>query len=353
MKAVIVEIRNVQAAALTDDGCIIKIKNKNYAAGQVIELKHGMTRKARRAVLAASAAAVVLVAGVGAWAYTAPYSYVSLDVNPSIEYTVNRFDRVLRADAVNGDGEKILKSLSLENKSIEEAVQSTVFQIEKAGYFNGQEPGSIEIATFSENTEKADSLAKTLWNTAEQAAAGTESPVEVEAVRVGYERVQQAKALGTTPGKLNLVQKLQAASAGGEINLKEWLAKPVKDIMKAIKAAQQGRKADGTDGSNAKSENSTASGANPQESSGQKTEKQAQPKAESSSHTKGSAASRAAEKPGMSSAGGSPQSSAASSSTAAPNSNAAGKRASAQSSSSLPNVMPGAAPKNSDKAKTK
>lgn len=58
----------------------------------------------------------------------------------------------------------------------------------------------------------------------------------MEAVSVGLDRVQQARTLGTTPGKLNLVQKLQASSqAPDDINLEEWLNKPVKEIMKAIK----------------------------------------------------------------------------------------------------------------------
>ena len=48
------------------------------------------------------------------------------------------------------------------------------------------------------------------------------------------ERVEVARELGVTPGKLNLVEKLISSSDGSEsINLEEWLDKPVKDIMKA------------------------------------------------------------------------------------------------------------------------
>ena len=80
MKAVIVEIREFDSAALTDDGCIIKVRNQNYAIGQVIELKKLTIRKPAKVIaLAASAAAVVIMFGATAWAYFTPYTYVSFD----------------------------------------------------------------------------------------------------------------------------------------------------------------------------------------------------------------------------------------------------------------------------------
>ena len=244
MKAVIVEIRGLHAAALAEDGCIIKVRNQNYAIGQVIEMKKQVFSKPAKVVaLASAAAAVVMMCGVTAWAYCTPYSYVSLDVNPSIEYSVNRFNRVLSVKAVNGDGEKILADLDLNNKTIDEAIQDTVGQIDKAGYFTTEDPGGIVIATSSENEQDSQELAADLQSTAEQAVEDATTPVEVEAVSVGYERVQEARALGTTPGKLNLVEKLQASMDNPDsFNVQDWLKKPVKEIMKAIKTAKKASK---------------------------------------------------------------------------------------------------------------
>ena len=261
MKAVIVEIRGIHAAALADDGCIIKVRNQNYAIGQVIEMKKQVLRKPAKVVaLASAAAAVVMMCGVTAWAYCTPYSYVSLDVNPSIEYSVNRFNRVLSVKAVNGDGEKILADLDLNNKTIDEAVQDTVGQIDKAGYFTTEDPGGIVIATSSENEQDSQKLAADLQTTAEQAVEDTTTPVEVEAVSVGYERVQEARALGTTPGKLNLVQKLQASMDNPDsFNVQDWLKKPVKEIMKAIKTAKKASKTGDSQGSSTDDSSSSVS----------------------------------------------------------------------------------------------
>lgn len=243
MKAVIVELKNGYAAALTDDGCITKIVNKDYAIGQVIELKTRNTRKI--AVWAASAAAAVVLCTASVWAYAAPYAYVSLDVNPSIEYSVNRFNRVLSARAVNEDGSEILNDLDLNNKSIEDAVRETVQRIAQAGYFDGEEPGGVVVAAASGNEQVAEDLADEIKDAVDITTQETGADVEVESEGVGLERVLQARELGVTPGKLNLVEKLKASAEDPEsIDINEWLNKPVKDIMKATKENRKNAKND-------------------------------------------------------------------------------------------------------------
>ena len=59
---------------------------------------------------------------------------VSLDVNPSLQYTLNRLGLVLSVEAVNGDGDEILAEVgTLSNRSIEDAIVITVRQITEDG----------------------------------------------------------------------------------------------------------------------------------------------------------------------------------------------------------------------------
>ena len=237
MKSVVVEIRNGLAAVLSDDGCIVKVKNRNYEIGQVIEMKK-MNRKNKLTLLAASMAAVIMLSGAGAWTYFTPYSYVSLDVNPSIEYSLNRFDRVLSVKAINDDGEELLKKIQLENlsnKKIDEAIAQTMDQIIAEGYFDGETEGGIVITTSGKDLKRAEELAQELKQSVEQEPE-IDGLIEVETLSVGADRVARAKELGVTPGKLNLVEKLQrSAATPTDFDLEEWLDKPVKDIMKATK----------------------------------------------------------------------------------------------------------------------
>lgn len=238
MKACVVEIKGTLAAVLSDDGRIRKVKNRDYAIGQVIEMGNRTLHfSVKTAALAACVAVVLLLSTVTAWAYCTPYSYVSLDVNPSVEFSVNRFDRVLSAKAVNHDGAEILNGLGLNNKTIDQAVLTTVEKINSEGYF--KDSGGIIIATSGSNEQDYQKLAEDLKNAVVEETKDSGSPVEVQVISVRLERVQEAQKLGTTPGKLNLVEKLQASHGEENINISDWLNKPVKEIMKAIKAAKQ------------------------------------------------------------------------------------------------------------------
>ncbi|BCJ97858.1 anti-sigma-I factor RsgI family protein [Anaerocolumna chitinilytica] len=302
MKSIVVEIKGKYAAILSDDGSVTKIRNHNYAVGQEVLLeKAGYQPKAdnglllqekekgmimnklhitkKLAVCAACVVLLLLCSGTVAWAYTSPYSYVSLDVNPSIYYTLNRFDQVINVKAVNDDGKVILEKINisgLKYKSIEKAILSTVQEITKEGYFTRdytqtvtgsaiqvpdstntgtnvvtgsaiQVPGStntvtgsaisidggIVITVSSGNAKLSHGLVKDIRKSVKDFV---KENVVVEVSSVGLDRVKEARELGVTPGKLNLVEKLKKSAADPEsIVIEEWLDKPVKVIMQEIK----------------------------------------------------------------------------------------------------------------------
>ncbi|MEG1242219.1 MAG: hypothetical protein RSD32_04615 [Oscillospiraceae bacterium] len=182
-------------------------------------------------------ATVLLLCGlsVGAYAFMAPASYVSMDVNPSIEYTLNMFDRVLSVNAVNEDGAQILKDIDLKdmnNAAIDEAIAMTLAEITKEGYFDGNAPGGVVITTSGKETEASATLAGHLKELVEAECAKNKQNVSIEAMSIDKAKLEEAKALGVTPGKLLLVQKLQAENPGGEaIALEDWLKKSVREIM--------------------------------------------------------------------------------------------------------------------------
>lgn len=66
---------------------------------------------------------IVLLAGAGGYSvYSRPVAYISIDVNPSIELAVNRFDRVVAAEGFNADGQDILQHIPLKNISYMQAI---------------------------------------------------------------------------------------------------------------------------------------------------------------------------------------------------------------------------------------
>ena len=238
MKAVIVELRDGYASVLSDDGCVVKIKNNNYKIGQVIQIKKSRNHMINKIAMFTASAAAILILSVGTWAYASPYSYVSLDVNPSMEFVLNRFDRVIGIMSINEDGEEVLQEIKLSNlkhKTIVNAIHQALDQITNLGYLSNDTYSGIVITTSGKNMQKANELALDIKEEVEQDIIATDD-TSVEVYSVGMERVEAARELGVTPGKLNLVEKLISSSDESEIiNLEEWLNKPVKDIMKATK----------------------------------------------------------------------------------------------------------------------
>jgi hypothetical protein len=254
VKAVIVEIKNKHAAALYDDGSIVRVANQNYEIGQVVYLKNESNNrfKQKMVAMAVVVAAVVSTAGATAYAYNDPYSYVSLDVNPSIAYTVNRFDKVLKADGINEDGKKVLSNIELKGKNINDAVRETLNEISNEGFFMDDGQGGVVIATYSENEDKSGELQDAIQDGAQDQLNQDGVQADLEIMGVGRERVLEAQeleaqGLEVTPGKLNLIEKLQASTDDPDsIVITDWIDRPVKDIMKQIKENKKEDKLNGT-----------------------------------------------------------------------------------------------------------
>ena len=133
MKAVIVDFRDGHAAALRDDGCVVKVRDAGYELGQVIELHEGVQPRWRRTVFSLAAAAALLL-GIGGAAYATPYGTVTLDADSSIQYTINMFDYVLDVKAENEEGEALLAELDIRHirhRPVDSAITSAMQQLEQ------------------------------------------------------------------------------------------------------------------------------------------------------------------------------------------------------------------------------
>lgn len=77
-------------------------------------------------ILAATACLCLILLGsvMGARAYNTVASYVSVDVNPSLELCLNRWDRVVDVVTYNEDAAEVCRGLSLKHMTYAEALQA-------------------------------------------------------------------------------------------------------------------------------------------------------------------------------------------------------------------------------------
>lgn len=76
-------------------------------------------------VYAACACLLFLLLG-SSWLYFTPTAEISIDINPSIELSVNRFDRVIAITAFNEDGQELSWELDVKHMDYAQAVEQVL-----------------------------------------------------------------------------------------------------------------------------------------------------------------------------------------------------------------------------------
>lgn len=105
-------------------------------------------------------ALLLICIGIGNWYFwEMPVSYVSVDVNPSIELTLNRRNRVTDAKSRNRDGARVLEHVQLEGKDYLEAVELLVESDAMQPYLTTDAELTVTVASM-----KAEELLSGLEN---------------------------------------------------------------------------------------------------------------------------------------------------------------------------------------------
>jgi hypothetical protein len=94
-----------------------------------------------------------------------PLSYITIDINPSVELVVNSDNEVEDVIALNEDGDIITSDLDLIGLSIEEASQKVVQAAIDTGYIDElSEENTIVITSSSDNEDRRTKLEESVIN---------------------------------------------------------------------------------------------------------------------------------------------------------------------------------------------
>lgn len=115
--------------------------------------------RTRRFAIALAACLALCAIGFGGFtAFASETAQVGIDINPSIELGLNRFDCVVSARPINEDGERLLAAVDLEGKSYDEAMAVLAGSGEFQSYIASD--GYVEISVTSSDAGQAASLTK-------------------------------------------------------------------------------------------------------------------------------------------------------------------------------------------------
>lgn len=188
------------AAQSTEKGRIIMMKEtKNYA------------KLIRR--VAGIAAALVLLCGIGVGLFTyqatAVNTTVSLDVNPSVEITVNKGEKVIAVNPLNTDGEAIIGDLDFKGSDLDVAVYALIGSMLDKGYIS-EISNSILLSVNSKDETTGAALRERL-STEINAQLQSESfsgAVLSQTVTEDGELKALAETYGISLGKAKLIKQI-------------------------------------------------------------------------------------------------------------------------------------------------
>ena len=101
-------------------------------------------RARRRRLAALAASAVLCISGAGLW--FSPVTRIGLDINPSVEIRVNTFDRVIRLEGLNADGEKLAAALDVAGMEYGDAMGRIMVSDELGVYLDAGNLLSITVS---------------------------------------------------------------------------------------------------------------------------------------------------------------------------------------------------------------
>lgn len=124
-------------------------------------------------------------------------SIVTVDINPSIEFTVDTNNQVTATRALNLDGEVLIETMVLTKLSVNEAIEAVIEQAMTLGYMT--QTSVVNISAFNEKTAIENKLN-------ERIKAHFQSRIQM--IEITDELIDEAKALKITPRKLALIQAI-------------------------------------------------------------------------------------------------------------------------------------------------
>lgn len=184
--------------------------------------------RTRRWAFALAACLALCAIGFGGFsAFASETAQVGIDVNPSIELGLNRFDCVVAARPLNEDGAQLLEGIDLFGKSYDDAMAALTGSELFLSYVG--DDGYVEISVSSADEGQAEALA-------EKSDACLESlPCHGSCQTVSAENREEARAAGMGVGRYNAARELMELDSS--VTLEECRTMTMRELREKIAAA--------------------------------------------------------------------------------------------------------------------
>ena len=154
MEYLVMECALSYAVVMDQDGRILKVPNLGYTVGQslkdVVLLPERPAKVALHKRLArwGTMAACLCLLLLGTWAWQSPIGTVRMQINPDVQMSVNRFDRVVALEGLNEDGAALIDGYHAYGKGMKAVSDELADRAMEQGYL--ADGGKITLTVSSE-----------------------------------------------------------------------------------------------------------------------------------------------------------------------------------------------------------
>ena len=199
----------------------LKEKTLRYVSSRM-EKRRPAARAAELLPLLACLALVILAGG---WAWFSPSATISVDINPSLELWLNRFDKVVQVVGWNEDGRELASSLDLKYMDYEQALEE-IMASEKVSSLLSDD-AVLSLAVVGDNEKQCGRLLSGL----QQCTAGQGNAYCCSA---DEEELEAAHSLGLSYGKYRVY--LELLELGSDISPREVSGMSMREIRDMIES---------------------------------------------------------------------------------------------------------------------
>lgn len=145
---------------------------------------------------------LLLVAGLGGYkSFMTPTAVISFDINPSIELSVNRYNRVIATSYYNEDGQTLLSDENLIYKDYEEAIDSLIASDKVQACLN--DGGELVLNVAPKNVKQGEAITTYLSH----CTSGMENAT---CDTISTETMDAAHNLGMSMGRYKVYEAIKA-----------------------------------------------------------------------------------------------------------------------------------------------
>lgn len=236
---IIMELSGNHAIIMTPQGEFLKIhKNKRqWQVGQEVSFTPPAAHFPRRVMRwTAAVAAVFLALFIGLPGIFGPSeavaAYVTMDINPSLELSINKKQVVIDVTPLNDDAKQMLSSLKLSGLKVEQAALIVVEQAEKAGYIRTEGADILVTTTAAGNEQINEDEINSNIQQLVNKKGNTHKNVTVAVFIAPKEVREEAQKEKISTGKYTIY--LAAKQKGINVSIEQLKADSVNDLAKSI-----------------------------------------------------------------------------------------------------------------------